>query len=84
MGRGFWRFTVWVFGGQAVCSALLAFNRLVGTAGRDVVLFWLFTAMFVISAIYFLYLLRVRRNDAPFWDEDEARRDDWERRGRRL
>jgi hypothetical protein len=84
MSRGSWRFAVWVFGGQAVCSGLLALNKLGSNVGRDQVSFWLFTVWFIISAIQLLHLLRVRRNDAPFWDEDETRRDDWERRGRRL
>jgi hypothetical protein len=38
--------------------------------------FWVFLAGFAVSTIYVLYLLRVRRNDAPFWDEEEARRAD--------
>jgi hypothetical protein len=28
--------------------------------------------------------MRVRRRDARFWDEDEAKRADWEHRGRAL
>ncbi|MDQ0850676.1 hypothetical protein QFZ65_002614 [Arthrobacter sp. B3I9] len=84
MSRGSWRFALWVFGGQFVCSALLALNKVGSSHGWDPVSFWLYTAWFIISAIQLLLLLRVRRNDAPFWDEDEARRADWDRRGRRL
>jgi hypothetical protein len=84
MSRGSWRFQAWAAGGQAVISALLALNRLASSGEWDPVSFWLFTVWFIISVIQLLYLLRVRRHDAPFWDEDEARRDDWERRGRRL
>ena len=65
-------------------SALLALNKLASSGGLDPVSFWLFTAWFILSVIQLLYLLRVRRNDAPFWDEDEARRADWDRRGQRL
>jgi hypothetical protein len=84
MSRGSWRFTAWAFGGQTVCSALLALNQLWPDRVRDAASFWLYLAWFAISATYFLYLLRVRRNDAPFWDEEAARRADWDRRGRRL
>jgi hypothetical protein len=31
-----------------------------------------------------VFLLYVRRNDRPFWDEEEARRAEWDRRGRAL
>ena len=82
--RGSWKFQTWAACGQAGISALLALNKLASSGGWDPVSFWLFTAWFILSVIQLLYLLRVRRNDAPFWDEDEARQADWERRGRRL
>ncbi|WP_090953958.1 hypothetical protein [Arthrobacter sp. ov118] len=84
MSRGSWKFRTWAAGPMVVISALLALNQLGSSHGWDPVSFWLYTALFIISVIQVLYLLRVRRNDAPFWDEDEARRDDWDRRGRRL
>jgi hypothetical protein len=84
MSRGSWKFMVWCVAGQAVCSAPLALNKLQPDDGWDVVSFWVYAVGFATSTIYFLYLLRVRRNDAPFWDEEEARRADWDRRGRRL
>jgi protein-S-isoprenylcysteine O-methyltransferase Ste14 len=84
MGRGGWKFQAWAAGAMMVLSALLALIRLVPSHEWDPVSFWLYTALFLLSVIQLLRLLRVRRNDAPFWDEDEARRDDWERRGRRL
>jgi hypothetical protein len=84
MSRGSWKFGAWAAIGQVVCSALLALNKLGSSHGWDPVLFWLYAAWFIISVIQLLHLLRVRRNDAPFWDEDEARRADWDRRGRRL
>lgn len=84
MSRGSWKFSAWAAGGQALCSALLTLNNLRPDDGWDAASFWVFLAWFAISTIYFLYLLRVRRNDAPFWDEDEARRANWDRRGRQL
>lgn len=84
MTRGTWKFSAWAAGGQTVCSALLTLNKLRPDDGWDAASFWVFLAWFAISAVYFLYLLRVRRNDAPFWNEEEARRADWERRGRQL
>jgi hypothetical protein len=84
MTRGSWKIAVWSAGGQAVCSALLTLNKLWPDDGWDAVSFWVYAAWFATSTIYFLYLRRVRRNDAPLWDEEEARRADWDRRGRRL
>jgi len=84
MSRGSWKFGAWAAIGQAVISALLALNKLGSSHGWDLVSLVLYTVWFVISVIHLLHLLRVRRNDAPFWDEDEARRADWDRRGRRL
>lgn len=87
MTRGGWRLNVWVSGVQTVAFSVLAFRAFRGSAAGDrwdAGAFWLFTVAALSSAVYFLYLLRVRRNDAPFWDEEEARRADWDRRGRRL
>ncbi|MBD1543589.1 hypothetical protein G9E11_15360 [Arthrobacter sp. IA7] len=44
----------------------------------------LMVAMLVVSAAAFAYLLYVRHRDGHFWDEEEARRADWDRRGRQL
>ncbi|MFE4541038.1 hypothetical protein [Arthrobacter sp. NPDC056727] len=44
----------------------------------------LMVAMLVLSAGALAYLLYVRHRDGHFWDEEEARRADWDRRGRRL
>lgn len=84
MSRGSWKFMVWSVVVLAVCSALLTFNKLQPDVGGDVGSFWVYAVWIATNTIYFLYLLRVRRNDAPFWDEEEARRNDWDRRGRRL
>jgi hypothetical protein len=84
MTRGSWKFSAWSAAGLAVMGALLALNKLWSGKGFDAVSFWIYTALFVISVIQFAHLLRVRRNDALFWDEEEDRRADWDRRGRQL
>ena len=84
MTRGTWRISAWAAGGQVACSSLLTLNKARPDDGWDAASFWVFLAWFAISTINFLYLLRVWRNDAPFWDEEEARRADWDRRGRRM
>ncbi|MFF2317941.1 hypothetical protein ACFVTE_16920 [Arthrobacter sp. NPDC058097] len=43
---------------------------------------WLATILVALGGLAFL--LYVRRNDRPFWDEEEARRAEWDRRGRAL
>ena len=84
MTRGSWKFGSWSAGGQIVVSALLTLNKLWPDDGLDVMSFWIYLAWFAVSVAQFLYLLRVRRNDAPFWDDEEARRADWDQRGRQL
>jgi len=44
----------------------------------------LLVALLVLDAAFLVYLLYVRRRDGHFWDEEAARRADWDRRGRRL
>lgn len=86
MGRGSWRFGMWAYGVQVPSSAFLAVNRLMAglNDGWNVVGFCIYTVWFLLSAGQVFYLMRVRRNDVPFWDADEARRADFDRRGRRL
>jgi len=67
-----------------VISALLTLNKLWQDDELDVMSFWIYAAWFAVSVAQFLYLLRVRRKDAPFWDEEDDRRADWDRRGRQL
>nr|WP_245953579.1 hypothetical protein [Arthrobacter silvisoli] len=45
---------------------------------------YLMLAMLIICAVFTAYLLYVRHYDGHFWDEEEARRQDWDRRGRQL
>jgi hypothetical protein len=84
MSRGSWRFMVCCVAGQALFSATLTLNKLRPDDGWDVLFFWVYAVWFATNTIYFLYLLRVRRNDKPFWDEEEASRAGWDRRGRQL
>lgn len=59
--------------------ALLAF------VGRgDPLDLFLAVGVMVVGVISLVYLLRIRRNDEPFWDEEESRRSDFDRRGRQL
>jgi hypothetical protein len=84
MTRGSWKFGAWSAAGQMVISALLTLNKLWQDDELDVMSFWIYAAWFAVSVAQFLYLLRVRRKDAPFWDEEDDRRADWDRRGRQL
>jgi hypothetical protein len=45
---------------------------------------YLALAMVILSTMYLAFLLLVRHHDGHFWDEEEAVRADWERRGRAL
>ncbi len=86
MGRGGWRIGMWAYGAQALGSAFLAINRFMAglNNGWDVFGFCLYSVWFLLCTGQIFYLIRVRRNDAPFWDGEEARRADFDRRGRQL
>lgn len=45
---------------------------------------FLMVALLVLCAAGLAYLFYVRHRDGHFWDEEEARRADWDRRGRQL
>ena len=73
---------------QLVMVSFMAVNAIVQIAFR-----WnqawgpflyLMLAMLIICAVFTAYLLYVRHHDGHFWDEEEARRQDWDRRGRQL
>jgi hypothetical protein len=86
MTRGSFRF---IFGAvlvQIILSAILMLLDLGIVSGRkwEPVVFFIAAALFAGNVIFFGRLLRVRRNDTPFWNEEEARREDWDRRGRQL
>jgi hypothetical protein len=67
-----------------VAFSLLALRTFGATSGWDAAGFWIFAVAALVSAVQFLYLIRVRRHDEPFWAEEEQRRADWDRRGRQL
>lgn len=73
---------------QLVMVALLAANAIVQIAFRwdeawDAFRY-LMLAMLIMSAVFTAYLFYVRHYDGHFWDEEETRRKDWDRRGRQL
>lgn len=45
---------------------------------------YLSLATVILTALYLAFLLYVRHHDGHFWDEEEAARADWDRRGRAL
>lgn len=45
---------------------------------------YLSLAGLILGAAFLGFLLYVRRHDGHFWEEEEAKRDDWDRRGRAL
>jgi hypothetical protein len=84
MTRGSWRLSVWSSGLMVLCFSPLAITKFGGSNGWDAGAAWIFSLAALTNAVWFLYLLRVRRNDAHFWSEEEARRAELDRRGRQL
>lgn len=83
MTRGGFRglFILWAF--MAVTQVVFLILR--GAAGRG----WdagnyLSLATVLAASAGLAYLLHIRRHDKDFWDEEEARRSEWDRRGRQL
>ncbi|MFH5880239.1 hypothetical protein [Arthrobacter sp. NA-172] len=86
MTRGSFRLTFGAVMTQIILSVILMLLNLGIVQGREwePVGFFPPAGLFAVNAIFFRRLLRVRRNDERFWNEDEARREDWDRRGRQL
>lgn len=83
MTRGGFRFffVVWTFMALTQLVVLILF----WAAGRPWELgsyLWLATLLVALGGL--AYLLYIRRHDKHFWDEEEAIRADWDRRGRQL
>lgn len=81
MTRGGFRF-------QVMMLALLTMNPILQLLARSNEP-WdgfhvLMVAILILCAAFLAYLLYVRHRDGHFWDEGEARRADWDRRGRQL
>lgn len=83
MTRGSWRLSVWSSGLMVLGFSVLAIRGFTAV-DRDIAALWIYSAVVLANAVYFLYLLRVRRNDATFWGDEERRRAEWDRRGRKL
>lgn len=66
-----------------VLQFALVFLHLIGAGGREPWDF-LYLAALVFGVAMVAYLWRVRRHDRRWWDEEEERRLDLERRGRAL
>ena len=62
-------------------SHLATYGQIGGTLGRVP---FPMVALLVLCAAGLAYLFYVRHRDGHFWDEEEARRADWDRRGRQL
>lgn len=45
---------------------------------------YLFLIGLILGVGFLGFLLYVRHHDGPFWEEEEAKRADWDRRGRAL
>lgn len=75
------RFVLW--------SVLLALQLVVLITNLTMLPAWdlgdcLSFATVTLTAMYLAFLLYVRHHDGHFWDEEEAVRVDWDRRGRAL
>jgi hypothetical protein len=81
MTRGGFRF-------QLVMLALLIMNAILQLVARSNEPWdgfnFLMVAILILCAAFLAYLLYVRHRGGHFWDEEEARRADWDRRGRQL
>lgn len=86
MTRGSFRFTYWAVIVQIIISVILMLLNVGIVPGRErePVAFFIAAALLSVNMIFLGHLLRVRRNDTPFWNEEEARREEWDRRGRQL
>ncbi|WP_091557583.1 hypothetical protein [Arthrobacter sp. ok362] len=45
---------------------------------------YLFLAGLILGVAFLGFLLHVRHHDGHFWEAEETKRDDWDRRGRAL
>lgn len=76
-----WQFVLWsLWTVLQLVSAIMHLASATVWASKD---YWTLIALiFGVSAL--VYLLYVRHHDGRFWEEEEARRADWERRERAL
>lgn len=83
MGRSGFRLQVWLWSIMALVQ-LAFFSFKVGSPDPWILVDYLRLALMIGAISYVVYLFYVRRHDGHFWDEEDARRADWERRGRQL
>ena len=81
MTRGAFRFhlTLWTL--MAALQAFLVLRR-VGEPWDELAYIW--SALLVLAVVNIIVLLYTRHRDRGFWIEEEARRADWDQRGRQL
>lgn len=84
MTRGSWRLSMWSSGLMVLCFSPVAITKFNGSNGWDAGAAWIFSLAALANAARFVYLLRFRRNAASFWSKEEARRADFDHRGRQL
>jgi drug/metabolite transporter (DMT)-like permease len=81
MTRGGFRFQLFMW-------AILTLNPIWQLASRPnepwTEFYVLMVAMLILCVAALAYLLYARYRDSHFWDEEEARRAEWDRRGRQL
>jgi hypothetical protein len=81
MTKGAFRFhlTLWTL--MAVLQAFLVLRR-IGESWDELTYIW--AALLVLAVVNIFVLLYTRHRDHRFWEEEESRRADWDRRGRQL
>lgn len=82
--HGSWLASIWSSGLAVICFSPLMISKFNVRNGWDVTTLSILVLAVLANAVRVLYLLRARRRDAPFWKEEEARRAEWDRRGRSL
>ncbi len=71
---------MWADAGLAVVSTILVLDALFWRSEDwDLPALLPAAALFLINGILLGHPIGVRRNDMPFWDDEEARKDDWAR-----
>ena len=83
MTRGSFRFQFVLWSIWTVLQLVVLVMRLVSQTVWDPVDYLVLAAL-ILGVVFVGFLLYVRRHDGHFWDEEEAERDDWDRRGRGL
>lgn len=83
MTRGGFRYQLVLWSIWTVLQLVVVVINLVSDSVWDLGDYLFFTAL-ILGVTYLLFLLYVRHHDGHFWEEEEAKRADWDRRGRAL